>query len=62
LEKPVTIFPKNLRKNIPTLIFRPAVSMRNQLIHGYDDIDLEVVWNTVTGDLPILKEQLSGLI
>ena len=42
--------------------FRPATSMRNQLIHGYDDVDLEVVWHTVTEDLPALKKQLVELI
>lgn len=40
------------------LNFRPAVSMRNKLAHGYDDVDLEIVWKTVTEDLPILKHQL----
>ena len=28
--------------------------MRNQLIHGYFDVDLSVVWDTVTRDLPLL--------
>jgi len=27
--------------------------MRNRVSHGYFDIDLDVVWNTVTRDLPV---------
>jgi uncharacterized protein with HEPN domain len=42
--------------------FRPAISMRNQLAHGYDDVDLEVVWSTVTDDLPHLQSQLTELL
>src|SRR3989344_2886114 len=32
-----------------------AASMRNRLIHGYDDIDLEIVWTTATEDIQSLK-------
>lgn len=27
--------------------WRDAVTMRNVLIHAYDQIDLQVLWNTV---------------
>jgi uncharacterized protein with HEPN domain len=29
-------------------------AMRNRLAHGYDGVDLEVVWKTVQRDLPTL--------
>jgi len=32
--------------------------MRNRLAHGYFDIDLELVWETVGTDLPELIERL----
>ncbi len=33
------------------------VGMRNRLIHGYFDIDLDIVWKTVDSDIaPLLKE------
>jgi len=35
-----------------------AVSTRNRLIHQYDDIDLQIVWNTLKHDLPDLKTKL----
>ncbi|WP_409520586.1 DUF86 domain-containing protein [Melaminivora sp.] len=35
--------------------------MRNRIAHGYFDIDLEVVWNTVHMSLPHLLEQLQAL-
>lgn len=30
------------------------VAMRNRLIHGYFDVDLDVLWTTVQDDLPAL--------
>lgn len=37
---------------------RDVVAMRNRLIHGYFDIDLERVWDTLTDDLPALVDAL----
>jgi uncharacterized protein with HEPN domain len=36
--------------------------MRNRLIHAYFDVDLDVVWSTVTKDLPALKAELDRLL
>jgi len=34
------------------------VTLRHRLVHGYFDIDLDIVWNTVAEDLPPLVVQL----
>jgi uncharacterized protein with HEPN domain len=36
--------------------------MRDRLIHGYDAVDLDQVWNTVTRDIPDLLVQLRALL
>ena len=38
------------------------IGMRNRLIHGYFDINLVVVWKTVTEDIPSLIQQLEPII
>jgi uncharacterized protein with HEPN domain len=38
------------------------VSMRNRIIHAYDDVDFDVLWNTIDLDLPPLIEQLQKII
>ena len=38
------------------------IGMRNHLIHAYFDVDLDVVWNTVTHDLPFLVTELEKII
>ena len=36
--------------------------MRNRIAHGYFDINLDVVWDTVQTALPDLLEQLPALL
>ena len=36
--------------------------MRNRLIHAYFDVDLDVIWTTVTKDLPLLKAELEKIL
>ena len=45
-------------KQIP---WRSMRGMRNRIAHGYFDINLEVVWDTVQTALPALKNQLDAL-
>jgi uncharacterized protein with HEPN domain len=36
--------------------------MRDKLIHEYDGVDLDEVWNTVKQDIPALSAKLSGIL
>lgn len=45
-----------------TIDFRSAVSIRNRLIHGYDDVNLEIVWNTIKKDLPKMKKEIKKIL
>ena len=36
--------------------------MRNIAIHEYFEIELEVVWNLLIKDIPILKNQIQSII
>jgi len=38
--------------------WQDIIGMRHRLIHGYFDIDVEIVWNTVQADLPPLASEL----
>jgi uncharacterized protein with HEPN domain len=42
--------------------WRQMAGMRNRVIHGYDVIDLGIVWDTVQNDLPALKSELRKII
>ncbi|MFA5352958.1 MAG: DUF86 domain-containing protein [Thermodesulfovibrionales bacterium] len=42
------------RKTTPEIPWKSMIAMRNRLIHAYFDVDPEVVWKTVTMELPAL--------
>ena len=50
---------KNENVEIP---WRQIASTRNRLIHGYFDIDHDIVWKIVTGDLPDLIAELKKIL
>jgi uncharacterized protein with HEPN domain len=45
----------------PALPWNAMRGMRNRIAHGYFDIDMAIVWETVQRDLPALIAQLSSL-
>ena len=38
------------------------IGMRNRLIHGYDEVDFDFLWNVVRNDLPSLIKQLNKIL
>jgi uncharacterized protein with HEPN domain len=36
--------------------------MRNRIVHDYFEVDLEIVWQTVQHDLPVLRKQIVALL
>jgi len=52
----------DLIKDYPEFPVKQAVEMRNFLIHGYDDVNLETVWKTIQEDLPPLKIQVDKIL
>ena len=36
--------------------------MRNLHAHDYENVDLEIVWNTLVEDIPQLKEQICKIM
>ena len=56
--------PQEERSRYPTIPWVQIVGLRNRLIHGYDSVDFDILWQIVTRDLPpliaIVEEILSA--
>jgi len=50
------------RKALPEIPWTDIVGMRNRLIHGYFDVNLQIVWKTVQTDLPPLIQSLEAYL
>lgn len=53
---------KDIRKTYPEVPWVDIAGMRDKLIHGYFGVDIEKVWDTAREDLPVLKEQVIGIL
>jgi uncharacterized protein with HEPN domain len=38
------------------------IGLRNRLIHGYDSVDFDVLWQIISADLPVLVSELERCI
>jgi uncharacterized protein with HEPN domain len=47
---------------LPGVPWRQIVGMRNRLVHGYYEIDRDIVWETVTTHLPPLIAALRQVL
>ena len=52
---------RDCHEKFPHIPWKSMVNMRNRLIHAYFDINLNIVWSTVTEDLPPLIEAFKSI-
>lgn len=38
----------------PDIPWAQIIGMRNRIVHGYDEVDLDILWAVIQGDLPPL--------
>jgi len=51
-----------IKEKYSQIEWNKAVGLRNALIHGYFDVDFEIVWGTIKNDLPDLKTRINEMI
>lgn len=49
---------ERFREEYPSIPWRQIAGTRDRLIHGYFDVDLDIVWKIVSIDLPALIPNL----
>ena len=49
------------RLQYPDIPWTQIVSLRNRLIHGYDAVDPDILWQILSEDLPVLITELDRI-
>ena len=53
---------EDARTRYPEVPWAQIIGLRNRLIHGYDAVDFDILWEIVTRDLPSLVETLERAV
>ena len=57
-----TRLPADWRESHPQVPWRQIIAMRNVMIHGYDVVLSEVLWDVATSDVPKLRGEIKALL
>lgn len=53
---------EEMQQQHPEIPWRQIISLRHRLIHGYDAVDLDILWDIVQYDLPPLIAALEEIL
>jgi uncharacterized protein with HEPN domain len=54
--------PGGIRKQYPEVPWAKAIAVRHRLVHGYDFVDYDILWDTITQNLPRLVQILDIIL
>jgi len=54
--------PPDIREQYPQIPWPKVIGMRHRLVHGYDKVDYDILWETITSNLPPLIETLERIV
>jgi uncharacterized protein with HEPN domain len=50
------------RKAHPSIAWVEIAGLRNRLVHGYDEVDFNILWDIIQLDLPSLVSTLAAIL
>ncbi|OGO60283.1 MAG: hypothetical protein A2032_02545 [Chloroflexi bacterium RBG_19FT_COMBO_49_13] len=54
--------PDEVRQKYPDIQWKGMAGMRDRIIHGYDNVDLQIVWDVVKRDIPQIKPKIELIL
>ena len=54
--------PPETRQQYPTIPWQQNIGLRNRLIHAYDAVDFDILWQVVSVDLPQLVKVMKEIL
>jgi uncharacterized protein with HEPN domain len=53
--------PVEVQEANPAIPWLQIIGLRNRLIHGYDEVDYDILWEIIANDLPRLRKELKTI-
>ena len=53
---------EEIKSQITSIPWKQIYGMRNRIVHGYEGVEMKIVWDTIKMDLPLLKAELEKYI
>lgn len=50
------------KEKVKTIPWKQLYGMRNRIVHGYSGVNMNIVWDTIQEDLPLLKAEIEKYI
>ncbi len=54
--------PMDIREQYPAIPWKGMAGIRDRIIHGYDVVDMQIVWDVVKQDIPRIKPQIKQIL
>lgn len=54
--------PSEIKNRYPQIPWKEMAAIRDKIIHGYSYIKLEILWDAVRLDLPVLKPLITKVL
>ena len=52
---------EKLKEDYPKVEWKEIAGTRDRITHAYFDVDLNIVWDIIKKDLPVLKKQIKDI-
>ena len=53
---------EDLRNEYPKIPWRQMISLRNRMIHAYFNVNIQIIWEIIQGDIPNLKQETKHVL
>jgi uncharacterized protein with HEPN domain len=54
--------PLDLRDRYPAVSWKNFAGLRDRVSHGYENVDYQILWDTVQNDLPLLLRTIEQML
>ena len=52
----------DLQNEYPAIPWSQMISLRNRMIHAYFNVNLQIIWEIIQGDIPNLKQDMMRVL